>query len=259
MIKKQLGDILPGQMSIFDFDLSKPKEIKQEIKPVLKTKAPNEKKFAEIINLYKSTAARIVKQVCGALLVELDDKTLYFNKNGINELVLKKDIALLPSDEILIVNQDKELNKLQLEKLKDMHVSKYIKRKGDANILISLPERTVVINPKGWILEYIQKPQYHENEIFITELATKNTNLANKVTEIDKNITESMNGSIQIENDETEEDDEFNFNVGDKVEFNYDGPQVGKITRIYNKGETVNVVWDHKHTAFYYKCVKKIS
>jgi hypothetical protein len=78
---------------------------------------------------------------------------------------------------------------------------------------------------------------------------------------MDKNITESVNENIQIENDKAEEDDDdkFNFNIGDKVEFNYDGPQVGKITRIYNKGETVNVVWDNKHTAFYYKCVKKIS
>ncbi|MFT8351800.1 hypothetical protein [Clostridium saccharoperbutylacetonicum] len=36
-----------------------------------------------------------------------------------------------------------------LKKLKDIHLSQYIKREGDANILISFTEKTVVINPRG--------------------------------------------------------------------------------------------------------------
>lgn len=130
----------------------------------------------------------------------------------------------MPADEILVVNQDREVNEFQLKKLKDMRVTKYIKRKGDANIIVLFPGKTIVINPKGWILEYLQKPKYQANELFTTESKKE----------------------IKLE-------------IGDKVEFNYDGPQVGNITSIYNNGETVNVVWDDKHTAFYYKCVKKIS
>lgn len=87
-------------------------------------------------------------------------------------------------------------------------------------------------------------------------MAKKSTDLANNVTEIDRNITKSVNEDTEFKNDENELG---NLQVGDKVEFNYDGPQVGNITSIYNNGETVNIVWNHKHTGFYYKCVKKIS
>ena len=170
---------------------------------------------------------------------------------GINELELKKDMELLPADEILLVNQDKEVNELQLKKLNEMNVSEYIKRKGDANIIIPMEDKTIVLNPKGWILEYLQKPKYHENELFITKVAEKITVLDNKDTEIAINSTKCVNEVTEIKNDEIK--------VGDIVEFNYDGIQVGKVTRIYNNGETINVSWDHKSTAFYYKCVKKVS
>lgn len=251
------NNIIPGQVSIFDLEFVKHQEPRKKLKPVSITKPKgNADKFAEIINLYSSAAARIVKQVCGALLVELEDKTLYFNPDGVQELEQKKDMELMPADEILVVNQDRELNSLQLKKLEDMHVNQYIKRKGDANIIITFPGKTIIINQRGWVLEYQQKPRYHNDELFITEMAKKSTDLANNVTEIDKNITKSVNEDTEFKNDGNESGD---LQVGDKVEFNYDGPHVGNIISIYNNGETVNVVWNHKHTAFYYKCVKKIS
>lgn len=249
MINNNKNDTLQGQISIFDLESIQSQEPKKELKPLAIVKPKeNHNKFAEIINLYSSTAARIVKRVSGALLVELEGKTLYFNAVGINELELKKDIELMTADEILVVNQDREVNELQLKKLKDMHVDKYIKRKGDANIIIPFPEKTTVINPKGWILEYLQKPKYHDYELFITDMDKQNTNL-------DIKITKSVNEVVKFENDEDEKEE---LQIGDKVEFNYDGPRAGNITSIYNNGETVNVVWDHKYTAFYHKCVKKI-
>jgi hypothetical protein len=228
-------NILEGQVSLFDLpkqQIIKPKD------PVTKC-VPKVNGFTEIISLYEKSCNRIVKQVCGALIIGLENKTLYFNHKGINELELKKDMELLPRDEILIVNQDKELNELQLEKLKDMHAEQYIKRKGDANILIPMQDKTVVINPKGWILEYNQKAIYSENEIFITKIDKKSIDLDNKITKMDTDITK--------------------FNIDDTVEIKYEGcKKIGKIKRIYNNGETVNVSWDGKITAFYYKCVKKI-
>jgi len=145
MINKKNG-IPEMQMSIFDLDFIQPKEVKQEIKPIIKVQ---DNKFTGIINLYRPSAARIVKQVCGALLVEMEDKTLYFNSSGIKELELKKDMGLMTADEILVVNEDRQLNELQLEKLNKMKVSQYIKRKGDANIIIQKSNTTIVINPKG--------------------------------------------------------------------------------------------------------------
>ncbi len=233
---------LEGQISLFDLPIQ---EIIVPKDTVTKCK-PKENNFTEIISLYEKSCNRIVKQVCGALIIELENKTLYFNSEGINELELKKDMELLPADEILLVNQDKEVNELQLKKLNEMNVSEYIKRKGDANIIISLEDKTIVINPKGWVLEYLQKPKYHEKELFITKMAEKITVLDNKDTEMPINITKCVNDEDEIK-------------VGDTVEFNYDGLQVGKVTRIYNNGETINVSWEHKSTAFYYKCVKKVS
>lgn len=42
-------------------------------------------KLDYIIKLYSQSCSRIVKTLSGALLVELYDKTLYFNASGINE------------------------------------------------------------------------------------------------------------------------------------------------------------------------------
>lgn len=227
---------IEGQINLFDLPIQ---EIIKPKNPVTNC-IPKQNNFIEIISLYEKSCNRIVKQVCGALLIELEDRTLYFNREGVNELELKKDMELLPGDEILIVNQDKDLNDLQLKTLKDMKAAQYIKRKGDANIIISMPEQTIVINPRGWVLEYEQKPKYHENELFITEMDKENTNLDNKITKMDKNITY--------------------FQVDDLVEIEYEGiKSVGNVVRVYNNGETINVAWNGKQTAFYYKCIKKVS
>lgn len=213
---------IEGQINLFDLPIQ---EIIKPKNPVTKC-VPKQNNFNEIISLYEKSCNRIVKQVCGALLIELEDRTLYFNREGVNELELKKDMELLPGDEILIVNEDKDLNDLQLKKLKDMKVAQYIKRKGDTNIIISMPEQTIVINPRGWVLEYEQKPKYHENELFVTEMDKENTD----------------------------------FQVDDLVEIEYEGiKSVGNVVRVYNNGETINVAWDGKQTAFYYKCIKKVS
>ncbi|OOM60940.1 hypothetical protein CLBEIC_56450 [Clostridium beijerinckii] len=174
-----------------------------------------------------------------ALLVELEDKTKYFNGQGVHEFDLGVNVGLMPADEILFVNKDKELNDLQLKKLNDMKVTQYIKRKCDSNVIIP-GEKTVVINYKGWVIEYEQKPKYHENELFVTQMAKEITDLDNKVTKMDANITE--------------------FEIGDLVEIEYKGIKgTGKVVRVYNNGETINVAWEGKRTAFYYKCVKKIA
>lgn len=256
MIKNKMDEVLIGQISIFDLVLNEVKEPKKEYAPVVKC---HKDKLAEIINLYKPNAARIVKRVYGALLVELEEKTLYFNSDGVKELELKKDIDLLPADEILVVNQDRKINDMQLQKLKDMHLTEYIKRKGDANIIIQKPDKTIAINPKGWILEYLQKPKYHEDEVYKIEIHKQNTDLsneitdvANKITKMDFNITENKIKSAELSAIST------SFEKDDLVEIKYEGVKhIGRVVRIYNNGETLNVTWDGKQTAFYHKAVKK--
>lgn len=99
-----------------------------------------------------------------------------------------------------------------------------------------------MINPKGWILEYNQKPSYHSNELINTEF-----NL--EINEVD-----DKKNKIDLETNDIE------FKIDDEVNIEYQGIKtVGKVVRVYNNGETVNVKWDGKQTAFYYKNVSKIN
>jgi len=211
---------IEGQISIFEspiIEIEKPKKviIKEEIKEI--------DKFDSIIKLYSKSCNRIVKTLSGALLVELDDKTLYFNSNGINEFNLPKDVAIMPEEEIIIANIDKELNQRQKQKLEDLKPQQYIKRNGDANLIIP-GEKTLVINLKGWVLEYMQKAKYKENEIFSTEY-----NL--KINGLEDSSREMVVGMIDID-----------FKVDKEVNIEYQGIKaVGKVVRIYNNRETLNV------------------
>ena len=138
--------IIEGQINIFDLPIIEVIKHKNKITkeiPIIKTS-----KLDHIVNLYSATCSRIVKTYSGALLVELENKTLYFNSDGINEFELPENVGIMPEEEILIVNIDKELNDLQKEKLEALKPKEYIKRKGDANLIIP-GEKTIVINPKG--------------------------------------------------------------------------------------------------------------
>lgn len=219
-------NILEGQIDLFNMPIQEP-IIKPKEKVIVEKQEIKEDYFQNIINLYKESCNRIIKTVSGALLVELEDKTKYFNGQGLHEFDLGIDIGLIPADEILIVNQDKPINKIQLKKLEEMNPSRYIKRKGDANIIIP-GDKTTVITPRGWVIEWEQKPVYKEDEVVLRTIEIKVP---------DQNL-----------------------NAGDIVEFEYEKETYkGKIVSIYNNGETINVVWNGKHTAFYYKCVRKIA
>ncbi|WP_297418758.1 hypothetical protein [Clostridium sp.] len=229
---------IEGQISIFDLpaiEVIEPKKI------IIKEETKGVDKFYAITRLYSQSCSRIVKTLSGALLVELDDKTLYFNASGINEFCLPKDVGIMPGEEILIVNSDKKINEIQKQKLEALKPKQYIKRKGDANLIIP-GEKTIVINPKGWILEYNQKPSYHSNELINTEF-----NL--EINEMDDKKNE-----IKVETNDIE------FKIDDEVNIEYQGIKtVGKVVRVYNNGETVNVKWDGKQTAFYYKNISKVN
>lgn len=209
-----------GQISLFDLPIQKPvieiPKVESKIEPI--------GNFDNIINLYKDTCSRIVKCTSGRLIVELLDKSISFNRNGDKDSELIKELGLLPGDEILVANKDKQPNELQYKKLKDMNVEKYIKRKGDINIIIPMEEKTVVINPKGWVLEYPMQPKYQENEVFF--------------------VKKEQPKELQKE---------------DPVVFTYGGVKYeGKVFSIYNNGDTVNVEWDNKVTAMFRGAVTPI-
>jgi len=230
---------IEGQISIFELpiiEFVKPKGIILKEEQNIKLD-----KLDHIIKLYSQRCSRIVKTLSGALLVELDNKTLYFNSNGINEFEMPKDVAIMPEDEIIIANVHKELNEIQKQKLEALKPQQYIKRKCDANLIIP-GEKAIVINQKGWELEYNQKTKYHENEIFSTEYNLKINGL------------EDSSGEIAIDMIDV------NFKVDDDVSIKYQGIEsIGKVVSIYNNEETINVKWEGKQTAFYYKNLSKVK
>ena len=211
--------VLKNQISIFEY-LESIKE-----KPVIELNKPKVISGSKnLIEKYKDKADRIVRTVSGAVKIDISGKTIYYNKSGIKEFEKEGTTPLLPADVILIANKDFGTNDIQLEKLKKFNVSSYIKRKGDRNILIIMENKTIAINPNGWVLEYRMKPNYKETEI--------------------------------IEIEQYSNTDEI-FKVGDKVTTKYKEETVkGIVTRIYNNGETLNISWNNKNTAFYYKNVK---
>lgn len=254
--------------------------------------------FEDIVNKYKDTCVRIVECYNGLLLVETQEKSIYFNSNGIKEFESKKSNAIMPMDKILVCNKDIELTDIQIKRLSEIHYGKYIKRRGDANIILLLDKNTVVINPLGWVLEYSQSALFDKSEVYFNENYIGDTNLSDTYdtndTEDELALLESMwsdmcekdgimnNGNFTIYSCNNENNIENNsiienvadtkemnicnshedlyFNVGDIVEFEYgDETFTGDISRVYNNGETVNIVWDNRSTAFYYKNVRLIK
>ena len=177
--------IIEGQINIFELPIIEPIKTKDRI--VKETSIVKPSKLDDIIKLHSETCSRIVKTLSGALLVEIENKTLYFNSNGINEFELPKNVGIMPGEEILIANIDKGLNDIKRRKLEEFKPREYIKRKGDCNLIIP-GEKTIVINPKGWVLEYNQKPKYHSNEIFATEFKFKSKDIDDIKREIATNI-----------------------------------------------------------------------
>jgi hypothetical protein len=80
----------------------------------------------------------------------------------------------------------------------------------------------MVINSEDWVLEYIQKPKFKDNEIFIVD----------------------AQAIVKVIEEKTDEVD-LDYHVGNKVYIEYEGiKSIGKIVRIYNNGKRLNVSWN---------------
>lgn len=213
---------------------------------VLKVEKENKENriFKELINKYKNSCSRIA-QVENKLYIEINDKTLSFEADGKESNVFIKDMLLRPKDKIIIANKYKPITSEQIKTVKNkMQTDKFIKRKSDNNILIQYDNFCMAIYPSGHFAKWKSPAVYKDDEVYsIGEI--ENINDIHEEKAMDP-IGDKIN-------------DEGEFHLGDKVKFDYDGPQVGEIVRIYNKGETVNVCWNNKQTAFYYKSVTKIN
>lgn len=173
--------------------------------------------------------SRLIIHCSGGLIIELavqdSYKTIWINRNGIKEFEYNKKASPLPMDKIIYYRNDFKANEIQEKKLLEIQdgLLKVIRRKGDENIIALTEDKVISINSKGWVLEF--------NNISVCE--TEDI--------INRNITEDE------------------IRVGDSVELQYgEGTFKGVVTSIYNNGDTINCIFDNKHSAFYKKCVKKL-
>lgn len=234
--------ITEGQISIFDL----PKEIIQPKETATKP-VPKASNFDKIINQYKDSCNRIFI-IEKDLYVELEDRTVQFHKDGEQGRIFAIDMLVRPKDELIISNKYKHINDKQIKILRKIQTDKFIKRKSDSNILIQYDNFCMAIYPSGKFAKWKSPAVFKDDEIFsIYEIEN--------INKMHEEIKEDPKLEEVIEISESEE----TLRLGDKVKFDYHGPKEGNIVRIYNKGETVNVSWDNKQTAFYYKSVVKIN
>ncbi|ABK61935.1 hypothetical protein [Clostridium novyi] len=171
--------IAEGQISIFDIQVTKAaKKITEKPKNVMET----HEKVTESIDLstvlekykYMDNLSRIIKYCGGSYGIELiapgGFKTIYVNKQGIEEFKFDKRINVLPMDQVLYYKHELKINELQEDRLKTIK-EKYrdlreIRRKGDENIIVELEDKVISINPLGWILEFNNvRAIYSQNEV----------------------------------------------------------------------------------------------
>lgn len=222
--------ITEGQINLFDLPKEEIKSTKAMREPVLN--------FDKIINQYKDTCNRIF-MIEKDLYVELEDRTVQFHKDGEQGRIFDIDMLVRPKDELIISNKYKSINDKQIKTLRKIQTDKFIKRKSDSNILIQYDNFCMAIYPSGKFAKWKSPAVSKDNEVYrIDEIEN-----INKMYE---EIKEDPKAEDEIEVKESEE----NLKLGDKVSFNYKGPQVS---------ETVNVSWDNKQTSFYYKSVVKIN
>lgn len=229
--------VFEGQISLFD---EQPKVIN-----IIQVREDNKDNpiFIDLIEKYRDTCTRIAK-VERKLYVEVNNQTLSFESDGEASHIFVKNMLLRPKDEILVSNEYKPINDKQIKTLRKIQTDKFIKRKSDNNILIQYDNFCMAIYPSGRFAKWKSAAVFKDNEVYTID-EIENINKMHEGIEEDPKVEEIIEIST--------------LRLGDKVKFNYDGPKEGNIVRIYNKGETVNVSWDNKQTAFYYKSVVKIN
>lgn len=232
--------IAEGQISIFDIQVTKaakkitekPREFINKVTPVKIEKNVNPLKLTELQQKFlnehsvmkNENLSRLIKYYSGGLGIELiapgGFKTIYVNKQGIEEFKFDKRINVLPMDQVLYYKHELKINDLQenrLKTIKDKYKDlKEIRRKGDENIIVEVPRKVISINSLGWILEFDDvQAIYSENEV----IYEKNKEL--KIFDI-----EQMQNGVK---------------VGDRVQAYLNKKEIvkGTITREYGLGNEI--------------------
>lgn len=226
-------DVIEGQVSIFDLPVITPKE---EVKKVIEIDKNTDD---EIINKYKSIALRIIKCFGGRYSIETEKERIMLYRNGKEDYRTNELRALLPMDNILFAKEDFNVNDKQEQLLEEFkktrNIDKVIKRFGDSSYIVITKDSNCginahVINNKGWIVDYKDKPIYKDEEVIFK----------NDKEELQHDKEKNQNDIKAIE-------------VGSIVKVKYQNKEyIGKVVKIYGpSNKTVNVIFNGMHSAFY--------
>ena len=232
---------LKGQLSIFDINITKYDEKITEIpklspKPImnkidkderpLKLTAQQEKFLSDNKILENENLSRIIIYACGHIGIEYEGpegiETIVYNKGAEEILRRPKEIAIIAIDKVYYSKKDYEINDIQktrLEKIReDFNIKHIISRKGDKNLIVIHENGVIGVNPMGWTMNYenINNIEYTEDEILKEYKENKKLELRKG----DKVIVDMLTKEVNAE-----------------------------VWSIYNNGETINIIYDNKHTA----------
>ncbi len=141
-------------------------------------------------------------------------ETIYVNKEGIEEFVIKKKSSVLPWDKIIYFREDLEINNVQKEKIKKIK-GQALKRPGDENIIFNQGNKVISVIENGWILEY--------DNIKIVDIE--------KYKKLDAN--QDLRKKLEL---------------GNIVETEYKNEIIqGEVVHIYNSGHTCNIIEGNRY------------
>lgn len=249
--------MVPGQISIFDIDVTKfnKKVTEVEVKTTklssnatetkidkdkrpLKLTAQQEKFLSDNKILENENLSRIIIYACGHIGIELKEslgvKTSIYDRECKLVTEFDKEINVIALDKIYYSSIKYELTDMQLKKLEELKSKiksyKVIQRFGDRNLTIVHPNGVTSINTKGWVLDYIS----------ITDVKHKKEEV--------------------LEEDHKEAQEKSEYRIGDKIIVDMiDKCVEAEIFNIYNNGESLSIIYDGKHTATHISRIKKIA
>lgn len=195
--------IITGQINFFDVPSEKPQQENN-------TKRMNVLSNVDIaINQYSESCRLIAKLKVGGTVIYLNDRVMYFNREGQHERDYD-NFLVFPNSEILVANEESKINKSQITALDKLDPEEYILRKGDNNIYI----------PSDRGIKYIDE----NGQVWDINMKLKTNNLHTTVHKKEKS-----------------------FSKGQKVIVCYEGKkQAGEVWSIYNDGNTINVLFKDK-------------
>lgn len=257
--KELPNTIIPGQISIFDIDVTEINKLEHIISatPIgvnlsnqtIDNKIDNDKKSLKLsmhqeeflsknMILKNENLNRVIIYACGHMGIEISEtygtKTKTYDVAAQLTTEFDREINITALDTVYYSADKYLITDIQEQRLKEFKSNhrkcKVIHRNGDRNLIVIHENGVSSINQKGWVLDYvtIKDIEYKKEEV--------------------------------LEDDHEEEPKKVEYRIGDKIIVNMLTREVkGEVAHIYNNGESICFIYDNKYTATHISRIKKVA